>query len=171
MRYYLIGNDEEHVVDLKSTIRHSADLIEFKFATIDEKRVGHSHERNVFVKRMAGIYFSSFDGKRWEKLAKQDIPTKFLNVNRTFDLFRGYKPSSLNSGGAGGLVTQMPGKVVKIPVKVGDKVSKGQTVIILEAMKMENEIKTSIDGVVKAIFVKEGDALDQGVAMLDVVKE
>ena len=40
--------------------------------------------------------------------------------------------------------------------------------IILEAMKMENEIKTAVNGVVKEIHVKEGDALDQGVLMLEI---
>ncbi|EQC48749.1 biotin-requiring enzyme [Bacteriovorax sp. BSW11_IV] len=65
-------------------------------------------------------------------------------------------------------MTQMPGKIVKISVNVGDTVVKGQTLVILEAMKMENEIKAGIDGVVKAIHIKEGDALDQGVLMMEL---
>jgi biotin carboxyl carrier protein len=91
-----------------------------------------------------------------------------LNVDRVFKLYRGYKPSSLGGGDEGGLFTQMPGKVVKINCKVGDKVSKGQALLILEAMKMENEIKVGTDGVVKAIHVKVGDALDNGVLMIEV---
>lgn len=54
----------------------------------------------------------------------------------------------------------MPGKIVKIPVKVGDKVSEGQTVVIVSAMKMENEFKAPSDCVVKEICVKEGDTVD-----------
>jgi len=53
----------------------------------------------------------------------------------------------------------MPGKVVKIPVKKGDKVSAGDTVIIVSAMKMESEYKVKIDRVVKEIKVKEGDTI------------
>ncbi|WP_155897121.1 biotin/lipoyl-containing protein, partial [Bacteriovorax sp. BSW11_IV] len=77
-------------------------------------------------------------------------------------------PSGLSGGSAGELMTQMPGKIVKISVNVGDTVVKGQTLVILEAMKMENEIKAGIDGVVKAIHIKEGDALDQGVLMMEL---
>ncbi len=51
----------------------------------------------------------------------------------------------------------MPGKVSKILVKEGDKVEKGQTIGIVEAMKMENEIHAPISGVVKGIYAKVGE--------------
>lgn len=54
----------------------------------------------------------------------------------------------------------MPGKVVKITVKKGDKVKKGDTLIIISAMKMESEYKSSIDGIVKKIKVKENDTIE-----------
>ncbi len=54
----------------------------------------------------------------------------------------------------------MPGKVVKIPVRSGDRVVAGQTVIVVEAMKMQSEFKSSGDMVVKEILVKEGDIVE-----------
>ncbi len=45
---------------------------------------------------------------------------------------------------------------------------KNTPLIILEAMKMENEIKSSIDGIIEAIHVKEGDNLEQGVLMIEI---
>lgn len=54
----------------------------------------------------------------------------------------------------------MPGKIVKIPIKEGDKVETGQTVIIVSAMKMESEYKAGKDGVVGKIHVKEGDTIE-----------
>jgi biotin carboxyl carrier protein len=56
--------------------------------------------------------------------------------------------------------TPMPGKVVKIPVKVGDKVKAGDTVVIISAMKMESEYKVKKDRIIKDIKVKEGDTVD-----------
>ncbi|OQX56319.1 MAG: hypothetical protein B5M53_02045 [Candidatus Cloacimonas sp. 4484_209] len=50
----------------------------------------------------------------------------------------------------------MPGLVAKLKVKENDKVSKGDPILILEAMKMQNEIKSPRDGIVKEIFVEEG---------------
>lgn len=54
----------------------------------------------------------------------------------------------------------MPGKIVKIPVKVGDKVKAGDTVIVVSAMKMESEYKVKKDRVVKEILAMEGDTVD-----------
>ena len=53
----------------------------------------------------------------------------------------------------------MPGKIVKIPVRIGDRVNAGDTVIIVSAMKMESEYKVKIDRMVKEIKVKEGDTV------------
>ncbi len=58
------------------------------------------------------------------------------------------------------IMSPMPGKVVKILVKVGSKVTKGETVIIVAAMKMESEYKAMKDGVVSEIYVKEDDTID-----------
>jgi biotin carboxyl carrier protein len=54
----------------------------------------------------------------------------------------------------------MPGKVVKIPVSVGDKVTSGQTLIVVEAMKMQSEFKATADRIVREILVKEGDIVN-----------
>jgi biotin carboxyl carrier protein len=63
----------------------------------------------------------------------------------------------------------MPGKIVKIPVKVGDEVQAGDTVIIVSAMKMESEYKVKMDRVIKEIKVKEGDtvAADQPLIIIE----
>ncbi len=170
MRTYLIDNDKnEYIIDLVKTRAHAAEMVEFEFRTIkDHKEVDKA---TIFVRKLADQYFASTDGVRWNKLARQDSPSILLNVDRVFKLYRGYKPSSLGGGDEGGLFTQMPGKVVKILANVGQKVEKGQTLLILEAMKMENEIKSNTNGTVKAIHVKAGDALENGVLMMEVEPE
>lgn len=54
----------------------------------------------------------------------------------------------------------MPGKVIKINVSENDEVRKNQTLAIVEAMKMENEIKSTVEGYVKKIFASPGDLVD-----------
>jgi len=170
MRTYLIDNDKnEYIIDLTKTRAHSAEMVEFEFRTIKDNK--ELNKETIFVRKLADQYFASSDGTHWRKLARQDSPSIMLNVDKVFKLYRGYKPSSLGGDSAGGLFTQMPGKVVKVNSKVGDKVVKGQTLLILEAMKMENEIKSGIDGVVKAIHVKAGDALENGILMMEVEAE
>lgn len=68
--------------------------------------------------------------------------------------------------GAGRVLTQMPGAIVKLLVKAGDVVQKGQAVIVVEAMKMENEFKAAVDGVVSEILVREGESVEAGTTLL-----
>ncbi len=70
---------------------------------------------------------------------------------------------------AGGLVAPMPGKVIEIKVKKGKKVKAGDTLVILEAMKMEHSIKASEDGTVSQLLIAVNDQVENG-ALLMVVK-
>jgi biotin carboxyl carrier protein len=60
----------------------------------------------------------------------------------------------------------MPGMVVKVEVAVGDHVKAGQGVVIVEAMKMENELKAPADGVVSHIAVEAGQTVEKGALLL-----
>lgn len=67
---------------------------------------------------------------------------------------------TISSGDSNEVLATLPSNVFKILVKVGDKVSKGQNVVILEAMKMEINIESPKDGVIKEILVNQGDTVD-----------
>jgi biotin carboxyl carrier protein len=71
--------------------------------------------------------------------------------------------------GAGGMVKAiMPGRVVRVLVGKGDTVQKGNGLLILEAMKMENEIVAPIDGVVDQIFVSPGNTVEGGAELVRI---
>jgi propionyl-CoA carboxylase alpha chain len=70
---------------------------------------------------------------------------------------------------AGGLVAPMPGKVIDVKVKKGKKVKAGDTLVILEAMKMEHSIKASEDGIVSELLISLNDQVENG-ALLMIVK-
>ena len=71
------------------------------------------------------------------------------------------------------IVAPMPGKVVSIPVKVGDRLAAGDIAIVLEAMKMQSNYKVSADCVVRNILVSEGEAVNanQTLIELEIIKE
>ena len=75
---------------------------------------------------------------------------------------RGSGSDHAHSGGHAEIRTAMPGKVVRIIANVGDEVQKGSNVIVVEAMKMQNEMKSPIDGIVKEIKVVEGSTVNAG---------
>ena len=70
--------------------------------------------------------------------------------------------------GEGVVTSPMPGKILRILVKEGESVKTGQGLVVLEAMKMENEIPAPKDGVVKKILVKEGDTVDTGQPLIEL---
>lgn len=72
------------------------------------------------------------------------------------------KPKATLDAVSGGISAPMPGKILKVLVKPGDKVEAGQVIVILEAMKMENELKAISKGKVKAVAVEVGDAVQGG---------
>ena len=69
-------------------------------------------------------------------------------------------------GGDTGLNSGMPGKIVKVMVKTGDEVKEGEPLLIMEAMKMENEMKAPADVKIKDVLVKAGDNVEAGASMI-----
>lgn len=78
------------------------------------------------------------------------------------------KRSEDDMGGGGVIKALMPGRVVRVLVAQGDSVSKGTGLLILEAMKMENEIQAQTAGVVDKIFVEPGQTVEAGAELLHI---
>jgi len=71
----------------------------------------------------------------------------------------------------GCVTTAMPGSIVEVKVKAGDKVNAGDAVLVIEAMKMENEIQASVSGIVVAVHVKKGDTVTPDESLLEIQPE
>ena len=69
--------------------------------------------------------------------------------------------------GAAGLLAPMPGKVIAIIAKAGDTVSKGDKLLVLEAMKMEHTICAPADGTVQAFYFEAGEQVTEGAELVD----
>jgi len=78
------------------------------------------------------------------------------------------EPAVEPSGNPGSIKAPLPGNVAKINVKEGAKVNAGEVLLVLEAMKMENEILAPAAGTVKKLYVQEGKAVQQGEALVDL---
>ena len=76
--------------------------------------------------------------------------------------WRGRRHGALESEGPQQISAPMPGKVVRVLVQTGDRVEAGQGLMVVEAMKMQNEIKSPKSGVVERILVAEGQAVNSG---------
>ena len=69
------------------------------------------------------------------------------------------------------LVSGMPGKIVKIFVKPGQEVKEGDPLLVMEAMKMENEMRSSQDGIIAEVKVAEADTVEGGATLITFEKE
>jgi biotin carboxyl carrier protein len=72
------------------------------------------------------------------------------------------------SAGSGAIKAPMPGKILELLVAVNDEIKPGDPVVILEAMKMENELKSPESGVVSKIHIQEGDSVEKNQPILEI---
>jgi biotin carboxyl carrier protein len=103
-----------------------------------------------------GVYLFFFDNKVRE--VRVDDAIKIVDPRR----LRSGQNSGGHHHGVAQIVAQMPGKVVKVQVEAGETVEKGVGVVVVEAMKMQNEMKSPRAGVVVSVNVKPGDTVNAG---------
>jgi biotin carboxyl carrier protein len=103
-----------------------------------------------------GVYLFFFDNKVRE--FRVDDKIKIVDPRR----LRSGQNSGGHHHGVAQIVAQMPGKVVKVQVEAGATVEKGVGVVVVEAMKMQNEMKSPRAGVVVSVNVKPGDTVNAG---------
>jgi propionyl-CoA carboxylase alpha chain len=124
---------------------------------------------NIFKWEESGIDIE-IDGRRFYSKVTQDSKTIVVHMpwgNAVLEILpRFILPG--NELESGGLVAPMPGKVIDLKVKVGSKVKKGDTLVILEAMKMEHQVKASEDGKVSKLLIKKDDQLENGALLMIV---
>ena len=162
MKYYIINSEGKEVSFDLSVIENVNSMAKFHVSTRD------GVDKDYFVKSVAGKNFISQDKIKWGKLPTLTSKSPLVNVTETVNVYQGFKPSGLSNASAGELISQMPGKIVKVMTTEGALVNIGDTLVILEAMKMENEIKAGINGVVKAVHVEEGQVLESGFLMIEI---
>lgn len=117
-------------------------------------------------------FYVSVDG-----IAEEVIVETLSEIEVSGGKSNGKKKSAGNAVGSNGrprpshqgcVTTAMPGNIVDVKVKVGDKVNAGDAVLVIEAMKMENEIQAPKSGIVIAIHVKKGDSVSPDESLLEI---
>ena len=154
-------NNEKHAVEIK----RAGDEV---FAEIDGRR----YELEISEPE-PNVYLLKREGKVYEvRVARGANPGDPYNVrlgSNEVDIriedpkrLRGSGSDHQHGEGLAEIKTAMPGKVVRIIAEAGASVQKGDGVIVVEAMKMQNEMKSPKDGVVKEIRVAEGSTVNAG---------
>ena len=163
MKYITVVGDRSYIIDLEreGEVVQDGETHQLDFRAIDQE----------------GLYSMLMDNKSYEALVVEEsdgqlrviIDGALYTVNvmderakRLAEAAGGFAPPD----GEQGIKSPMPGLIAAIPVKEGEVVKKGQVVIVLESMKMQNELKTPRDGTVTAIKIAPGQAVEQGQVLL-----
>ncbi|HCY77575.1 MAG TPA: hypothetical protein DHV28_16795 [Ignavibacteriales bacterium] len=164
----------EFVVRLNGSIK-LVRLIDEKSIEVENVKYNYSfiklNDSRHLLKLNNKFYETSFWKNSEEELSVQiNNENLIVNIKTTLQekAFQLISSSHITKDQVSIIKSPMPGLVLKILKKAGDNVSKGETVMILEAMKMENEIKVSNDGKVVDIFVSEGKPVEKYISLFSI---
>ncbi len=141
--------------------------------------IADGEELDLDIGRLeSGAYSILIKGKTVKAYVGSDKESVFVQINGSVfefhipkeDSERRSDMDSASGDEAYAILPPMPSKVVKVLVNVGDKVSVGDGLIILESMKMENLVKSKVDAVVKEINFSDGDLVDTGKVIIQLEK-
>jgi biotin carboxyl carrier protein len=164
--YYVTVKGNEHVVEIAEGPEGEIEL-KLDGRPVDADLVPlqadglHSllldgHSREMILEREGDRTFVGLDGERIEVRVQDE-------VSRALSAIEGARPA-----GPTEVTAPMPGVVVEVRVQPGDAVQAGQPVVVVEAMKMQNELAAETDGTVERVAVKAGDAVDGGAVLVVV---
>ena len=157
MKFKGFVGDYEHDVEV--------DAIEGGFrVTIDEESV------EVDASKLEASFYSLIcEGRSYDVSVTEEVEDTFVvrhggfkRTVRLIDPVAAAAGGHLAHTGAAEIHSVMPGRVVSVLVQEGDEVAEGQGIIVLEAMKMENEVSAPRAGTVKSVEVQAGQALETG---------
>jgi biotin carboxyl carrier protein len=165
MKYFVRVNGEEHEVLLDGEGVHmdgddiAAQVIPIDGTPVRMVTLGNEVHR-VVVRPGAtrGAYTLWLDGYRFEVEA----------LDERMRTIRELSGASAGPKGPAPIIAPMPGLVVRINAKVGDQVQAGQGLVVMEAMKMENELRAQAAGTVKSILVTTGTAVEKGMLLIEL---
>jgi len=163
VRYVILRDGQEIPVEIvEAGPRYRVTLGEKRFE-VDSMRI------------VGDLYSLTVDGKSYEATVHRATPDEYR-----VHLYDGMRSVTLltpldlalrdreevGGAGAGTLRAPMPGRVVKVLVAEGQAVQKGDGIVVVEAMKMQNELAAPRDGVVKTVRVREGDSVERGAELV-----
>ena len=164
MKYYVTVNGEDHEVTLDEHgvqvdgERVTATVESINGSPVRMVTIGDEVHRVVVRQAGRGAYTLWLDGYRFEVEA----------LDERARAIRELSGKSAGPSGPAPLVAPMPGLIVRVNAKAGDEVQAGQGLVVMEAMKMENELRAPAAGRVRAILAEPGTAVEKGTVLVEL---
>ena len=163
MRYFVTVNGQTFEVDLAQGVKVNGEPVDAQLSHVPGTPVrrlsvgGRSHALYIGSAEGQGSWDLHLDGERFAVEVVDERTQAIRAMTGANSAPLGPKP----------VRAPMPGLIVRLAVVEGDTVSAGQGVVIIEAMKMENELKADAPGVVKKVLVQPGQAVEKGTVLIE----
>lgn len=153
MKYTFVHNKKEYTLDM----RESGNAYCGRINDVEYSITNVEHTPTCIVFTLNDIRYAVYTRK-----CGDHYYCSVAGENYTFEqkVGTGFRRTTAREQSEDSVSSPMPGLVVKIPVAVGDAVDEGTTLAIIEAMKMQNELRASRKGIVKKIHFQEGEQVD-----------
>lgn len=163
MHQAIVNNHTYEVTEKDGGLLVNQDILDWDFVKISE---GHYHI--LYKNKSYRAELVKWDAQTKTVVLKVNQQIFTVNVKTKMDLLlEKMGISNANSNKLNFVKAPMPGLIIDLKIKVGDTVTTGDVLLILEAMKMENILKATGDGVVKEVKVKKGDSVEKGQVLIE----
>ena len=159
MKYITTINDQEYTIEIDQEDRITVNGEPY---AVDFQAISEGGMLSLLLNQRSLEAIVEARNDHWEVLLKGELYTVKVLDERAYRLAR-------SRGDLGPLVTgevvvaaPMPGVILEVPVKEGEPVQRHETVVILESMKMENELRAPRDGVVRRVAAAVGNSVEKG---------
>lgn len=161
MKYVTVIEDQSYEIEIDND---GAILVNGELRDVDFLNLGGSLYSIITENKSLEAVIDDDEGKIAVMMGGQLFETQVLDERAMLLVQRrgGINPSS------GEVHAPMPGLIVIVTVEVGQTVAQGDTVVILESMKMQNELRSPVGGVVKSIHVEASQAVDKGDLLVEI---
>lgn len=158
MKYITTINDQEYTIEIDQEDRITVNGEPY---TVDFQAISEGGILSLLLNQRSLEAIVEARDDLWDVLLKGELYTARVLDERAYRLSKARGVLGPVTGEAM-VAAPMPGVILEVPVKEGDAVKQHETVVILESMKMENELRAPRDGVVRRVATTPGDSVEKG---------
>ena len=157
MKYITTVNDQEYIVEIDQEGQIIVNDQEYR---VDFQQLSEGGILSLLLNYHSLEAIVEERDQSWEVLIRGELYSVKVQDERAYRLAKARGITTELTGEAN-VVSPMPGLIIEVPVEVGQFIHKGDRVIILESMKMENELRAPRDGIIKKVWVAKGASVEK----------
>ncbi len=167
MKYATTINDKTYIIEINDDRRVIVDGVEY---AVDFESVSGQPVYTLLIdgRSYEAYIYETEDRQAWQVLLRGDLHTIRVEDEREQRLRAAAGAIAPAASGEFHLKAPMPGLIVAVPVAEGQPVKKGDNLVILESMKMQNELKCPREGIVTRVKVQPGDSVEHNQILVTV---